>query len=173
MSHRLELGIIALLLLLSLGGCKKKYNCSYNYFYMGQGVAFGGFEASELKTVVLQQYEPGSNFKKLKSSDTIDASGAVFQNDTAYLSINNNTWYETFFYLGSDSVEYMVVMPEANRRYFITLTRSKMTESWWQDHECSMGSGQSRNTSFYTTVNSQPCKYYTPYPNNFLICLRR
>lgn len=173
MFRRWEVYVIALLLLLSLGGCKKKYNCSHNYFYMGVGVSFGGFDTSELKKVVFQQYVAGSNFKKLKASDTVDLSGAVFQNDTAYLSISNHVYYKTFFYLVSDSIEYIVTIPAANRSYAMNVTRGEMTQSWWRERECSWGAGTTRNSPHDVKVNGEPCPYYSTYPNNFFVCLRR
>lgn len=175
--------LVFTLALAGLAGCskqdgpvsKQEYTCSYGYYYVKEEIAFGGFQASELDLVVLQKFKVGSNYSDLIDTDTLNASNAIFQGDTAYATINNDD-HRGFFSLG-DSAEYKVKIPVPNREYAINLKRGKTSVTWTQDVPCSAGAGQTRYTSFITTLDGlryYPYSFFDTYPaGRYFICLRR
>lgn len=171
MLYQLGRMLLVITAMIILGGCGKSYTCSYKYFYMDEGVAFGGYSAGELGTIVVEQYALNSNFSTLLRSDTINASAAVFKGDTAYLSVDGN-YYKSFFYI-KQGQDYKVKIPVAGKEYAINLKGNKTSETWLQKEECSTGSGSTRNIPYEITVNGQDYPVYSTYPNNFFICLRR
>ncbi len=171
MLYQLKKYAAVVLMLLCLGSCTKQYVCSYSYVYMPEQIAFAGYTPGELSQVVFQQYKAGSSFSELKSTDTMDASGAVFKGDTAYLAVNTPS-YRGFFSV-REGIDYKVSVLQANKDYSIVLKSGKDGESWTQQEHCSPGASNSRPVPYFTTVNGAEYQAYAPYPNNFFICLRR
>lgn len=171
MLYQLKKYAIVVLLLLCLVSCKKQYVCSYAYIYIPEQIAFAGYTAGELSQVVFQRYKAGDNFSELISSDTIDASGAAFKGDTAYLAFNASI-YRGFFSV-REGIDYKVSVLQVNKDYAIVLKGGKSGERWTQQEECSPGASDSRPVPYFITVNGEAYQAFSPYPNNFFICLQR
>ncbi len=154
---------------MSLIGCKKqRYTCGFNYYYVPAYVAFSGFAAADLKTVVIGSYTAGSNFSELISGDTIDASAALFAGDTASASDNYG------FFQAKPGVDYKVTLPLAGKAFRITdVRRFEEKKVWEQDEACGSGSQPARiRTCGYKLDGAD----YTPFErsvNNWYLYLHQ
>ncbi len=171
--------IAAVLPVWVLGSCSKElepivpseYTCSYSISYENEAIAFKGYSPTELSKVILQKFKVGSNYSVLIGTDTLDASGAVFRGDTAYLSVDNFS-YRGFFSL-RDSVDYKVDIPNANKEYTISLKRGDASKTWTQRSPCSPGASEMRYNSFSVLLNGRNYYPYVTMPHRYFICLQR
>lgn len=101
------------LLLLS---CKQKeVSCSAVRYKVPSAVAFKGYTAPELQTILVRRYVPNTTFQQWQGTDTIRPSNITLRGDTAYATAT----YEplVFLYRGSD---YELVLPAASHTYRIS-----------------------------------------------------
>lgn len=160
------------LFLCLFAGCGKKYTCSYNNYYVPVSIAFVGYEVAELKEIVIRQYSAGSNFSDLISIDTIDASSAFFQTDTAYSEIGN-MHYSGFWGIQS-GVDCLITLPGVSRDYTITgIRKGPEVITWTQEEPCSPGAGQARIVPYSATVDGVLYTPFAPVINNYFIYLER
>ncbi len=172
MLHLSRKYILLLLLLPLWSSCEKNYTCSFDYYYIGVHVSFGGYTPAELSNIVLQKFEPGSNFSVLLSSDTINASNATFEGDTAYLAIEPS-FHRGFFTLTADNDYKIKMLTAGNREYAMNLTKGATSYTWTQTRHCSPGASQARISPFNVNLDGTGIKLYSTSTNNYFICLRR
>lgn len=118
--------IPVLLLLVLMTSCSKKLqHCSQAIYPIPGYGAFIGFTASELDTIVIEKYQPGSQLSQLLDVDTVSTPSPVFNHDTAYRSIMGG-----FFNVGS-GVDYKILLPGANRSFVVTqVTYGDLVMEW-------------------------------------------
>ncbi len=132
-----KIAVMCGILLLGLPGCKKEYTCGFSYYYNPAYIAFKGFSADDLGLVVVSRYTANTNFNDLQGVDSIDASGALFEGDTAYNKDNYG-----FFTIAS-GVDFRIQVPKTGKEFRITNIRRFESEySWVQDEHCALGAGQ-------------------------------
>lgn len=160
--------ILSLFLLIILNGCGKEYTCSHSYYYVHEGIAFVGFSSAELNQVVVNRYRKGGSFSELISTDTIDASDAVFASDTAYRSASNYSFFNV-----QDDADYKVSVLNANKDYTLVLEKGPDRYTWTQGHHCSPGAYQARIVPYTILLNGQQYQPYAPFTNNYFIYLAK
>lgn len=154
--------------LLALSGCNKEYTCGFSYYYNPAYVAFKGFTANELETVIVGRYTGDGTFSNLIATDTIDASTALFESDTAYGADNFG------FFTVAAGVDFKILVPQTGKEFRITDVR-KFEDGyhWVQDDRCGSGSQPARIRSYGFKVDGAE---YTPFErrvNNWYIFLNK
>ena len=168
MFYRRKIAFGMSMLLLSLWGCKKEYTCGFSYYYNPAYVTFKGFSAGELKTVIVGRYTGDGSFSNLIATDTIDASAALFEGDTAYSADNYG------FFTVASGVDFKIQVPLTGKEFKITeVRRFESGSSWVQDEHCPMGAGQARIRSFGFKLDGTEYIPFERRVNNWYIYLNK
>jgi hypothetical protein len=162
-----------LLSFLAITACKQSQTkCTRHIIELPCDVAFAGFSANELDTVVLTQYNAATGFVELLQTDTLFISAAQVKNGIAY-SDTSSYRYKGFFTLQNRN--YKVYFPEINREYKITdITSPPVADTFvtTADH-CSMGAGSPDFRSVSARIDGLEAPVSTPNANNFFILIYR
>jgi len=162
--------------MIAFSACRKEqYTCMYSIDYAAPcSVAFTGFTASELDTIILERYRGGSNFADLISRDTLSFTDPVFAGDTAYAAeAEDSISHKGFWSLRAE--DYRVLLPTAGRTYEITGARiGPSSYSWTQQEHCSPGAGTPRIATLENIhVDHQPVNPVGEKANWYFIYLRK
>lgn len=136
-----------LLFCFCLASCKRKNAiCHYSIFYLrGTYVAFSGFSAQDLDTIIIRRYQPGSQFQQLVDTVTSFADTNFRKNDIAYCDFNNLN-----FFISEYDYEYFVKSTNSLFRISDIETGEK-SGTREGSPDCSPGSGSAQILP-YTSV---------------------
>jgi hypothetical protein len=100
------------------------------------GIAFSGFSATDLDTVVRLRYSGGSHLNDLLSTDTfVNADSSFFLvGDTLFLKHDSSA--AGYFWLLEDEIDYRVILPSINTSYVITGTSKGPEYTTYQAKGC-------------------------------------
>lgn len=159
-------------LLAVISSCKKKeYTCGHSIFYQPVSIVFKGFSAADLKKVIVKTYVADSQFDQPLSTDTFDYSHADFRGDTAYIYVAPFD-ESTGFYDIEVGKDYTFAVLTTNDVYSIkNVMEGKKSDTWTQDHECSMGAGQAEIEPLLLDVNNKSASPFYWNTNRYLVCL--
>jgi hypothetical protein len=90
-------------------GCKKKIvHCEDSMYEIPFGLAFVGFNAASVDTLIRVSYSPGSNFSDPVKTDTFFTLTPVLNNDTFYSAIAGNRYIECKIYLPGETDTFFI-----------------------------------------------------------------
>jgi len=152
---------------------QKHYTCGFDYYYVPLQVSFVGYTEAELDTLILSSYEQNSNYAHLIQSDTEVFSDLYFTGDTAYRSISNNYFLNTFFSL-NDSFDYLIEVASTHTQYKVfNIYANHDPVIWEQDTPCSPGASQARITTYAYQTSGHTGHLYQAMTNNFYLPLMK
>jgi hypothetical protein len=161
--------LILLISSILIAGCKQdQVECVRHFTNLPCDVAFFGFSANELDTIILRQYKAATGYIDLLENDTLFITAPQFKNGVAY-SDTSSYRYKGFFTL-TEGVNYKLIFPANNKEYLISnIVAGPATDTFITTDHCPLGTGGPWLTTVSSKINGEVAQLWTPNANNFFI----
>jgi len=166
--------IFTLMLLLSLQGvqCAKKYTCSHSNIYQPVSVAFIGYTAAQLETIIIVSFAANTGLANPLSADTFHSGQVLREGDTTY-NFLDTFHYHRGFIKATGGLDYKVILPAVAKEYIISEIREgESISTWEQKNHCSPGAGAANIVPLHSTVSGGNYENGYAEANNYYIFLK-